>query len=171
MKVSAASIAAVLSGHAVNVFRISSVQGDEAADRSSAHKAAFVRQLFDLGVGKFDFHVADRGRHTNGTEKVFHGGDAFKCCFFVIAEAVGNIQHVDCQLREAAGILFEHITGPAAPDRCKACTVSDIEHTAQFMLQLVGSPVALAAVAGDVIVGKSARPHDLGADVIVVGCL
>lgn len=103
VKVSAASIAAVLSGHPVNIFHIGSVQGDEAADRSSAHKAAFVCQLFDLGVGEFDFHVADRGRHTNGTEKVFHGGDSFKRCFFVIAEAVGNIQYVNCQLRETAG--------------------------------------------------------------------
>ena len=58
MKVSAASIAAVLSGHAVNVFHISSVQGDEAADRSSAHKAAFVRQLFDLGVGELPVCMA-----------------------------------------------------------------------------------------------------------------
>ena len=53
----------------------------KAADRSSAHKAAFVCQLFDLGVGEFDFHVADRGRHTNGTEKVFHGGDASSAVF------------------------------------------------------------------------------------------
>ena len=50
--------------------------------------------------------------------------------FFVIAEAVGNIQYVNCQLRETAGVLFEHIAGPAAPDRCKACAVSNIEHTA-----------------------------------------
>ena len=63
---------------------------------------------------------------------------------------------------------MHHIPRPASPDGGKPRAVRHVEHTAQLMLDFVRRPVLHLADAHEVVVGETARPHQLGAGVVVV---
>ena len=63
---------------------------------------------------------------------------------------------------------MHHIPRPAAPYGGETGAVRHIEHTAELVLDLVCRPVLHLADAHKIVVGKAARPHEIGARVVVV---
>ena len=52
-----------------------------------------------------------------------------------------------------------YIAGPGTPYGSKACAVSDVEHAAKFMFQLVGSPVpAIGTASSKAIYERGWKP-------------
>ena len=87
----------------------------------------------------------------------------------MVAEVVRYAHNIYCQLYEAGEIVFVNVTSPATPNCSQACTVSNVPNTAQFVLDLVASPVTKAAFAGSIIVGKRTAPHNFCTSVVVSG--
>ena len=68
--------------------------------------------------------------------------------------------------------ILAYIAGPGTPYGSKACAVSDVEHAAKFMFQLVGSPVpAIGTASSKAIMREAGSPHDFCTGVIILRIL
>ena len=87
----------------------------------------------------------------------------------MVAEIVRYAHNIYCQLYEAGQIVFVNVTSPATPDCSQACTMSNIPNTAQFMFDLMASPVTKAAFTSGIVMGKRTTPHNFCTSVVVGG--
>ena len=73
---------------------------------------------------------------------------------------------------EARQIVRHHIAAPGGKKHRQTCAMGYIViHAAQIMLKLVGGPVSAAAHAHQIVLGKTAGPHQCGPGFIIVGMI
>ena len=125
----------------------------------------------NLRVGRMNAQFAQIYRHTDAVIKILHRRDAAQGDFF-IASVLGNAHNVARKFHKARQTIPIHMPRPVGPDCRKSRAVGYIEHAPQFMFQLMRHKIsAVIAAAGQIIVRKAARPHDLGARIIVLRIL
>ena len=90
---------------------------------------------------------------------------------FGVCEVVGDIHHIDSEAHKAAHVLVHHIACPTGPHGSQPCTMRHIEHTAEFMFQLMGCPVITDTTPSQSVVHQTAAPHNLGTITVVFGIL
>ena len=85
---------------------------------------------------------------------------------------VRNEKDILGKLGKPVQAILAYIAGPGTPYGSKACAVSDVEHAAKFMFQLVGSPVpAIGTASSKAIMREAGSPHDFCTGVIILRIL
>src|SRR5699024_9706930 len=112
--------------------------------------------------------VSDIHRHLQRLIKCFHCFYAFyRRLHFVLSSF--HTHHIDRKSCEPLRARVHHIPCPASPYGCKPCTVSNVKHSAQFMLQLMAGPVAaVRATSCKPVMGNTSRPHNLCPCLVVI---
>ena len=115
-----------------------------------------------------DLQVREGSGHTDFLEEGLRSFDAGAGDRFLGGRIRGNIHHVGGELIKTGQVVLIRIAGPAAPDGAEAGTVGDVPEAAHFVFHAVADPVAaVAAAAGEAVVGETAGPHDFGAGTVV----
>ena len=158
--------------HFIDCFHVFSLQHFQRTAGRCVVAAALTCHLLDFVVGDVAaYEFLDVYGHADGMIEAFHCLDALLCRALGVGKVVGHIHHVHGEAHEAAQVLVHHIACPAGPDGSQSGTMGNVEHSAQFVLQLVGSPVVGNAAARQSPVGHAAAPHNLGAVAIVLRIL
>ena len=121
---------------------------------------------FVFGKGATN-EFGDAGRHADAMVEGFHCCNAFEGSLFGVFEVVAHSEYVDCKLGKASDVFVHDISSPTAPEGCKSCSVSNSEHSGEFVFESVSGKVFLCATFGEVVMCQGTAPHNLGTELVV----
>ena len=150
----------------VDLFDIRGVQPDKTADLERVVLRAFHGHFVHLCLSNIaKAELAQIRRHADRAAEALERGDARESGLLGVRVIHLAARDLHGKAREAGEIDVHHIPRPAAPYGGETGAVRHIEHTAELVLDLVRRPVLHLADAHKIVVGKAARPHELGARV------
>ena len=156
-----------LSGRSVNLSHIVNIEFLNRPYCARIVETAFARQFVKLGIGRIYSKLTERNRHIPRRKSVFERRYRFQGGGSRIGFA--NAEHIFSKARKFFCCFGHNITRPCAPNRRQPRSVGYAKHSAEFVFQLVRSPISNKPIASDAIVRKRGCPHYLGSRRIIFG--